>query len=177
MSTMIITRLLPALLLCLAGCSFTEQDDLEQWMQQAGSGLHGQVEPLPQIEPYKPYQYRGQDLNQPFDTTRLQLARKSTSSNLPDTGRPREILENYELDKLKLVGTMLLKQERIGLVQTPEGGIYRVRVGSFVGPNYGMVRAISETEIKLEETVEDVNGEWVKQENNLYLLQEQGKAP
>lgn len=177
MSTMIITRLLPALLLCLAGCSFTEQDDLEQWMQQAGSGLHGQVEPLPQIEPYKPYQYRGQDLNQPFDTTRLQLARKSTSSNLPDTGRPREILENYELDKLKLVGTMLLKQERIGLVQTPEGGIYRVRVGSFVGPNYGMVRAISETEIKLEETVEDVNGEWVKQDNSLYLLQEQGKTP
>ena len=45
-----------------------------------------------------------------------------------------EILENYELDKLKLVGTMLLQKERIGLIQTPEGGIYRVRIGSFIGP-------------------------------------------
>jgi type IV pilus assembly protein PilP len=36
---------------------------------------------------------------------------------------------------------------------------------------------VAETEIKLEETVEDVNGEWVKQDNNLYLLQEQGKTP
>ena len=102
-------------------------------------------------------------------------SRRSRSST--DTGRPREVLENYELDRLKLVGTMLLKKERIGLIQTPEGGIYRVRIGSFIGPNYGIVRAVSETEIKLEETVEDVNGEWVKQDNNLYLLQEQGKAP
>jgi type IV pilus assembly protein PilP len=173
---MIMTRLIPLLFL-LAGCSFTEQDDLEQWMQQAGSGLHGQVEPLPQIEPYKPYQYRGQDLVSPFETNRLQVARKNTAGNLPDTGRPREILENYELDKLKLVGTMLLKSERLGLIQTPEGGIYRVRVGSFIGPNYGIVRSVAETEIKLEETVEDVNGEWVKQDNSLYLLQEQGKTP
>lgn len=173
---MIMTRLIPLLFL-LAGCSFTEQDDLEQWMQQAGSGLHGQVEPLPQIEPYKPYQYRGQDLVSPFETNRLQVARKNTAGNLPDTGRPREILENYELDKLKLVGTILLKSERLGLIQTPEGGIYRVRTGSFIGPNYGIVRSVAETEIKLEETVEDVNGEWVKQDNSLYLLQEQGKTP
>jgi type IV pilus assembly protein PilP len=170
-------RLGPIMLLMLAGCSFNTQDDLEQWMQQAGSGLHGQVEPLPQIEPYKPYQYRGQDLLSPFESNRLQLARKSANANRPDTGRPREVLENYDLDKLKLVGTMLLKSERIGLIQTPEGGIYRVRAGSFIGPNYGIVKSVAETEIKLDETIEDVNGEWVKQENNLYLLQEQGKTP
>ena len=172
------SRRLPlTLLLLLAGCSLSGQDDLEQWMQQAGKGLHGQVEPLPEIVPYQPFQYQGQELLSPFDATRLQLARQSAQGKRQDSNRPREILENYDLDKLRLVGTLQLKKERLGLIQTPDGGIYRIGVGSFIGANYGIVRAVTETEIKLEETVEDINGEWVKQESYLYLLQEQGKTP
>ena len=83
-----------------------------------------------------------------------------------------------ELSQLKLTGTLRFNKQYFGLIQTPDNGIYRVRPGSFVGPNFGIVRKVSETEVVLEETVENINGEWVQQENTLYLLQqEQGAKP
>lgn len=169
------------LLLCglaLTACMSGEQENLDQWMQNAGKGLHGKVEPLPQIQPYQPYQYQSNELGSPFDPKRLQVARRKAQKNAPDTNRPREILENYELGQLKLSGTLLINKQYFGLVQTPEGGIYRVRAGSFIGPNFGIVRKVTDTEVRLEETVEDVNGEWVQQESTLHLLQqEQGSKP
>lgn len=164
--------------LSLSGCLGHEPEDLDLWMRNAGQGLHGKVDPLPQIQPYQPYEYQSNALGSPFDQGRLQVARRKAQSNGPDSNRPREVLENYELGQLKLTGTLLINKQYFGLVQTPEGGIYRVRTGSFIGPNFGIVRKISENDVTLEETVEDVNGEWVQQESKLYLLQqEQGQKP
>ena len=157
----------------LSACSSGEQENLDQWMQQASVGLHGKVEPLPEIQPYQPYQYTNAGLGSPFDSKRLQIARNKARANNPDVNRPREILENYELSQLKLTGTILMEKQYFGLVQTPDGGIYRVRPGSFIGPNFGVVRKVTETEVNLEETIEDVNGEWIQQESTLYLLQQE----
>lgn len=160
----------------LSSCSYRADEDIEQWMQQAGKDIKGSIEPIPPMTPYVPAAFSGQNLVPPFNTDRLQIAKKATR-NMPDASRPRELLENYDLDKLKLVGTVQLKRGRIGLIRTPDIGIQQIRVGSFIGPNYGIVRSISETEVRLEETVEDINGEWVKQDNHLLLQLEQGKTP
>ncbi|SCK15186.1 pilus assembly protein PilP [Vogesella sp. LIG4] len=162
--------------LLLAGCGYRSNDDIEQWMQQAGKGIKGTIEPIPPMTAYIPAEYQGQSLVPPFNTDRLQIAKKS-SQNMPDLQRTRDLLENYDLDKLKLVGTVQRKQGRIGLIRTPDVGIQQIRVGSFIGPNFGIVRSISETEVRLEETVENINGEWVKQDNHLLLQAEQGKTP
>ena len=170
-----IVIILPCLL-ALTACG-TEQESIEQWMQHAGKDLHGKVEPLPPLQPYQPYQFQSAQLGSPFDPSRLQLARNKVKG-LFNSNRPREVLENYELSQLKLTGTLRINKQYFGLIQTPDNGIYRVRPGSFVGPNFGIVRKVSETEVLLEETVENINGEWVQQENTLYLLQqEQGAKP
>ncbi|MFC3531718.1 pilus assembly protein PilP [Vogesella facilis] len=171
---LIITLLLGLL---LTGCGYRQDDDIEQWMRDAGKNIKGSIEPIPPMQPYTPFEYQGQNLLPPFNTDRLQVAKKSARNNLPDTQRPRELLENYDLDKLKLVGTVALKRGRIALIRTPDVGIQRIQVGSFLGPNFGIVRSISETDVRLDETVEDINGEWVKQENHLYLQVEQGRTP
>lgn len=170
------TALILSCLLALTACG-TEQESIEQWMQHAGKDLQGKVEPLPPIHPYEPYPFQSAQLGSPFDPARLQLARNKVKG-LFNSNRPREILENYELSQLKLTGTLRFNKQYFGLIQTPDNGIYRVRPGSFVGPNFGIVRKVSETEVVLEETVENINGEWVQQESTLYLLQqEQGAKP
>ncbi|GHD71276.1 pilus assembly protein PilP [Vogesella fluminis] len=163
-------------LLAVTACG-AEQESIEQWMQHAGKDVHGKVEPLPPVQPYQPHPFQGAAPGSPFDPGRLQLARNKIKGML-NSNRPREVLENYELSQLKLTGTLRLNNRYFGLVQTPDGNVHHVQPGNFVGPNFGIVRKVSETEVVLEETVENINGEWVQQKNTLYLLQqEQGAKP
>ncbi|WP_159874767.1 MULTISPECIES: pilus assembly protein PilP [Aquitalea] len=166
-----------ATLLCpllLSACGNGNTEDLHAWMQQASQGLRGQIDPLPQAQAYQPFTYNAFDIPDPFNPVKLQMAKKQNAANAPDFKRVRELLENYDLDKLKMVG--LLKRNNItyALIRTPENSVYRVQPGNFIGPNYGQIKRISETELVLSETVEDLNGEWVQRETSMYL-DEQGQ--
>jgi type IV pilus assembly protein PilP len=167
---------LPILLLTLmlAACG-SDQDDLDLWMQQQGRGLAGKVEPIPQLSTAATVEYTGFGLLSPFDAARLKVAGSQNSANAPDLKRPRDPLENYSIESLKMVGRIQIKGVHRGLIQTPDGMVYPVRAGSFVGTNFGVVAAVLDTEIKLTETVEDVNGDWVKRETNILLADEQGQ--
>ncbi|CUA81826.1 MULTISPECIES: pilus assembly protein PilP [Gulbenkiania] len=165
---------LALLLLALAGCSSNDTEDLDQWMKEASQNLRGQVEPVPQVQPYTPFVYNASGLLDPFNPQKLQVARRQNSASAPDLSRPRELLENFELEKLSMVGILRRNGTTYALVRTPDGAIYRVQPGNFMGTNYGLIKRITETEIELAETVEDLNGEWVQRTTSLYLL-EQGQ--
>lgn len=166
-----------AALLCpllLTACGSGNTEDLHAWMQQASQGLRGQIDPLPQAQAYQPFTYNAFDIPDPFNPVKLQMAKKQNAANAPDFKRARELLENYDLDKLKMVGLLKRNNMTYALIRTPENSIYRVQPGNFIGPNYGQVKRISETELVLSETVEDLNGEWVQRETSMYL-DEQGQ--
>ncbi|OWY37729.1 pilus assembly protein PilP [Xenophilus sp. AP218F] len=158
----------------LAACGGGNTDDLQQWMASSSQGLRGQIDPLPQVQAYQPFNYQAGDLIDPFNPQKLLAAKRQSAANAPDFKRPREALENFDLDKLAMVGTLRRAGVTYGLVRTPEGSLYRIQVGNFVGPNFGKVTAISDAEITLAETVEDLNGEWVQRNSSLYLV-EQGQ--
>jgi type IV pilus assembly protein PilP len=160
--------------LLLSACGSGNTDDLRAWMQQASQGLRGQIDPLPQAQAYQPFAYSAFDLPDPFNPIKLQMAKRQNSANAPDFKRPRELLENYDLDKLKMVGLLKRNGMTYALIRTPENSIYRVQPGNFIGPNFGQVKRISDTELVLAETVEDLNGEWVQRETSMYL-DEQGQ--
>ncbi|AUH49513.1 pilus assembly protein PilP [Chromobacterium sp. ATCC 53434] len=165
--------LLPlTLLLCACGGPGTE--DLRAWMVTSSQGLRGQIEPLPQVQTYKPFSYQAFDLTDPFNAQKLQAGKTQNSANAPDMKRPREALENYELDKLAMVGTLRRGNAMYALIRTPEGAIYRVQSGNYIGPNFGKVTAIDDSQVVLSETVEDLNGEWVQRDSSLHL-DEQGQ--
>jgi type IV pilus assembly protein PilP len=44
-----------------------------------------------------------------------------------------------------------------------------VRVGNYVGQNFGLVTRISETEVQVKEIVQDAAGEWVERPAKLEL--------
>ncbi|QLG89721.1 pilus assembly protein PilP [Chitinibacter bivalviorum] len=154
----------------LSGCFGDKNSDLKAWMQEQSEGLRGRVEPLPEVKPYEPFTYNAFDLPDPFKPSKMELAKKGSGGGIaPNTNRVKEILESYDLEKLRMVGT--LQQGKIiqALVKAPDGNLYRVKLGSYMGQNFGMVTKVTETEISLKEIVEDSGGDWVERTTTLSL--------
>ncbi|SFZ77351.1 Pilus assembly protein, PilP [Chitinimonas taiwanensis DSM 18899] len=68
-----------------------------------------------------------------------------------------------------MVGTLQKGKEVNALIRAPDGNLYRVKIGSYMGQNFGMVTGISETETSLKEIVEDSGGDWVERTSVLAL--------
>jgi type IV pilus assembly protein PilP len=68
----------------------------------------------------------------------------------------------------------MLAQNRAAhaLIQA-DAHVHQVRVGHYLGQNYGVVTAIAETEVTLKELVEDVHGDWVERISTLQLQERQ----
>lgn len=163
----------------LTGCFFgDENSDLKEWMKQSSEGLQGKVEPLPEAKPYEPFTYSAFELADPFKTSKMDVVKKGGAGSglAPNPNRPKEPLESYDLEKLKMVGTLQRGSMIEGLVKAPDNNLYRVKLGSYMGQNFGMVVGISETEIKLKEIVEDSGGDWAERSATLNLEETGQKA-
>jgi len=159
---------LALLLVCfaLAGCSGGQNDDLKQFVANAGKGLQGKVKPLPQVKPYKPFTYDAFTLSNPFQPRKMKTGGRGAH---PDFNRPKELLENYALENLKMVGTLELGKTYYAIVKTPDNLLHRIKAGNYLGQHFGKIVKITETKVIIQETVEDANGDWVKKENSLQL--------
>jgi type IV pilus assembly protein PilP len=94
--------------------------------------------------------------------------RATASAVRPDLERRRETLEGFSLDQIKMVGTMRQNNANVALLETGRA-THMVRVGNFVGQNFGLVTRISESEVQIKEIVQDAAGEWVERPAKLEL--------
>jgi type IV pilus assembly protein PilP len=85
----------------------------------------------------------------------------------PDLRRPREPLEDFPLDQIRMVGT--IKGGTIVALLKVNGSTLKAQVGNHIGQNFGVVTRITETELFLTETVQDAAGEWVERPAKLIL--------
>ena len=83
--------------------------------------------------------------------------------------RPKEPLELFPLDGLRMVGTLSRQGQLYALVRTPENTLYRVKRGDRIGQNFGVVTAITDTAIEIKETVQDGAGDWTETSASLPL--------
>ena len=124
---------------------------------------------------FTPFGYESGSLIDPFDpqkvataVVRQQQVRATASTIRPDLDRRRETLEAYPLDQIKMVGMMRQNNVNIALLQSG-GGTHMVRVGNYVGQNFGLVTRISESDVQVKEIVQDAAGEWVERPAKLEL--------
>jgi type IV pilus assembly protein PilP len=163
--------------IALAACDGGEQQELRAELGELTKDLRGRVDPIPVVKPYEPVPYMGYDQPDPFGPAKIVLATKgagqgSGSGLQPDLNRPKEPLEAYPLETLKLVGTLEQGKHVFGLVKA-DAGLYRVRSGNYLGQNFGVITKISPSEITLRELIQDAAGDWSERESTL-LLQEAG---
>lgn len=155
-------------LLLLTGCAQDEFADLRAFMAQAGAGGQQALEPLPPVKPQGVFNYEPGDLPDPFRPRSLKPS-KGGNAFQPDLNRPKEVLEQYPLDGLRMVGSIKKDGQLYALVRTPESTLYRVKKGEHMGQNFGLVVAISDASIEIREIVQDGVGDWTETKATLAL--------
>ncbi len=122
---------------------------------------------------FEPFLYKDQNDIDPFDPSKVAnalkaLSAKSTSGLAPDLSRRREPLEAYPLDAVTMVGTLQRPNLKYALIRA-DNTVYQVKVGNYVGQNFGIITRIDENEVAIKEIVQDAAGEWVERATTLQL--------
>ncbi len=168
---MMIKRLLIVMCgLVLAGCT-VEEEDLRAWMAAQERGMTGGIEPLPEIKPFPVVSYSAAGTQNPFDLARIEPEQQATVTGGPDMTRPREPLEGYPLESLSMVG-VLIQDDKVEGIISVAGLLHQVRIGNYMGQDFGVVTEIEEGGITLRELVQNIEGDWVERTSQL-LLREQ----
>lgn len=154
----------------LGGCGATHDEALEAWMAKVRS----EAVPAPMHEPaplvVHPIAYEQANHPDPFDAgkiTSFAVVSLGTGAQ-PDLQRPREPLESYPLDSLRMVGSLLRRGQAVALIQADKM-IYQVRNGHHLGQDQGKVISISEAAIDIEEIVQESAGTWTTRKVQLII--------
>jgi len=147
----------------LGACS-GNMDDLQAYIDEVKARPGGVIAPLPQVVPAPSFAYEAGERRSPFmpETPQARATNDPNAIQGPDPTRPREFLEQFPLDTLRMVGTLVASGDSFGLVQTSDGLIYRVTIGHHLGQNYGRVTTISDSEIELVEIISDGIGGYLE---------------
>jgi type IV pilus assembly protein PilP len=156
----------------LAACS-AEHEELQQWMDQQRREVKPSVPPLTPPKKFNPEPYALLQSIEPFSPQKLtvalkQEARQPNSLLSAELNRRKEPLEAYPLDSMRMVGSLSKKGAPYALLRV-DNLLYHVKVGDYLGHNYGRITRIGETEIALREIVQDAAGEWIERPTTLQL--------
>lgn len=158
----------------LAGCgrsvehSPNDPSDLAKWVKDTRAKPGPPLQPLPPIMPFEKFNYDAQGLRDPFDIA-LAAAGVSVSGPHPESARPKQPLEHYPLDALKMVGTIGRGGGLIGLVMTPDKVTYRVSPGMYIGQSEGRITTVTENRIDIVELTPDGAGGWLQRPASIAL--------
>ena len=172
---------LAGLVQALSGCGSSSEDDIRQWMVEERNQTRPKVNPIPAPKQFKPEAYTNATSIEPFSKEKLTQALKRESNQVaangalvaPELARRKEPLEAFPLDSMSVVGSIYNAGQPVALVKV-DNLLYQVKVGAYLGQNFGRVMKISETEVTLREIVQDAVGEWIERVATLQL-QERSK--
>ena len=168
--------LLILLSIALGGCGSSKEDDVHAWMVQERNQTKPHVHPIQAPKQFVPEPYTNASAMEPFSNLKLTQALKRDSSQsasngalvAPELARRKEALEAFPLDAMNLVGSIIKAGQPVALVKVDKL-LYQVKLGNYLGLNYGRVTKINETEVTLREIVQDAVGEWIERIATLQL--------
>lgn len=160
----------------LAGCGSSDQEQLQHWMTEQRNFTRPKVDRLPEPTKFSPQAYTQEGSIEPFSSQKLAQALKRDSSQAtsnaalitPELTRRKEPLEASPLDTVVMVGSLAKAGQPVALVRV-DNLLYQVRVGNYLGQNYGRVTKVSEMGLSLREIVQDAAGEWIERTATLQL--------
>lgn len=168
---------LPVLLsLILAGCAPSGEEELRLWMADQRASTKPRVTPLTEPKKFIPEPYSQDGAVEPFNPVKLTQALRRDSAQIasnaaliaPEMARRKEPLESFPLDSMAMVGSLNKTGTPTALLKV-DNLIYQVKVGGYLGQNYGKIIQITETSIQLREIAQDATGDWIERSASLDL--------
>lgn len=166
----------------LVSCAGGDHEDLRQWMADNTKDLRGSIPKLPEVRPYQPVPYEAEGLLDPFKSAKIEpdskqkLGGGKAGSFQPDF-EARELrnslLEKYPLESLKMIGYLYINNRAVAAIQA-EQNVRQVKVGDYIGLDFGIVTEITEKEVTLRELVQDSAGDWSERTSSLLLQSKEG---
>lgn len=168
------------LLLFTSLISCVQQDpltDLKAYVQEQDSRPQGEMPAPPQFVAPDYAEYTASGKRSPFVRPRpiefLQEEKSKPKSNVtPDLSRVKEYLETFRIENIAMVGTLygLTDDETLwALVKDGQNEVHRVKVGNYLGRNFGRIVDISDTQLDLIEIVPAGNDSWVERSRAIVL--------
>jgi type IV pilus assembly protein PilP len=142
-------------------------------MEQQRREVKPNVQPLTPPKRFDPAPFGGSQLIDPFSNQKLSVAlkqetRQPNSLLASEMNRRKEPLEAYPTDGMSMVGSVSKGGRPVALLRV-DNLLYQVKVGDYLGQNFGKITRITETEVVLREIVQDAAGEWIERASTLQL--------
>lgn len=157
----------------LSGCGGAEYQDLRDFVKNSGADMRGKIDPPPEVKQYEFFAYNNDtNLPNPFKPRKQDMRSGGGAGlNQPDLNRPKEALEEFPLESLKMVG--YLYQNKVGwaVIRATDNKLYRVKAGNYIGLNYGLITEVTETSVTIKESVQDSSGDWTERNSSLQLME------
>ena len=159
----------------LSGCMGSEEEQLQRWMADQRAQVKPTVPPITEPKKFTPQAYTEGGSIEPFNMQKLTQALRRDSNQpstsgliAPELTRRKEALEAFPLDAMTMVGSLNRNGQPVALIFVDKL-LYQVRVGNYLGLNYGRITRIGETDVTLREIVQDAAGEWIERVATLQL--------
>ncbi len=167
--------LLCIIAISLSGCAGSDMSELERFVEATHKDKKPEIEPLPEIPPFKAFAYASENEVDPFSSDNIVAndgeGRNVGSIKRPNADRRRQPLEKFPLDALRMVGTITKQGVSHVVVKTNEGTALLATIGEYMGKNDGKITAIvpEEQRIVLVETVLAPSGRWVTRDVEIII--------
>lgn len=165
MIKIIIKTIIASLLFILISACSGDNSDLIKYIKDVKSRPGKPIEPIPKFAPLPIFKFPENDTRRsPFKP----VEHKKVDLYAPDQQRKKQPLEAFPLDALKFMEILKQGTELWALIKEPSNKVVPVRVGNYMGLNYGRIVAIKNDEIILEETIKNL-GTWAKRTTTIHL--------
>ncbi|MCL2021619.1 MAG: pilus assembly protein PilP [Betaproteobacteria bacterium] len=163
------------IVLLLSACGGNSISDVKEWMDEESNNISPFIEPIPKAREYWPVAFDMLGRLDPFDTSRFDPgnvpsgAAETLRVEMEKREERNSILEKYPLESMTLIGIMNIKREQLAVIGV-DNLTQQVRVGDYLGLDFGVITEIKDNEISLREIVEDpADNSVTDRMNTLYL--------
>lgn len=157
----------------LAACAADdEMGELRDSLEEIKQRPRGAIQPPPEFKSQPTFTYSAHKLRSPFlpPSDEALLPDSEVKAVAPDLTRPKEYLEQFNIEALRMVGTIAKSNgPLVALVRDGSGSTQQVRVGNFLGKSFGRVIAVEETRVSVVEIVPDGHDGWVERPRTIRL--------
>lgn len=160
----------------IAACGENEHQDLREWMKENTKDLRGSIPKLPPVTPYVPAVFEPENRPDPFSSARIDPSNRGGNAGRAGALQPNyearelrnNLLERYPLETLRLIGFMRLGSTPMAVIQVDQH-IKQVKIGDYIGQDFGIVISINERELMIRELVQDSAGDWTERTSTLLM--------